>query len=116
MARRVFSISPSLAKSLVTSCSLDISREKIATVLPEALAADRATFRAILVLPMPGRAASSSRSDLFRPLIFRSTADRPVDRPGGSLPAVSLASCSITSLSTAPTVAISWLPRPWRMA
>ena len=35
---------------------------------------------------MPGRAASSSRSDLFRPLIFRSTADRPVDRPGGSLP------------------------------
>ena len=40
MARRVFSISPSLAKSLVTSCSLDISREKIATVLPEALAAE----------------------------------------------------------------------------
>ena len=88
----------------------------MATVLPEDLAADRATFRAILVLPMPGRAASSSRSDLFRPLIFRSTADRPVDRPGGSLPAVSLASCSITSLSTEPTEAISWLPRPWRMA
>ena len=108
VASLVFSISPSLAKSLVTSCSLDISRENTATVFSgDALATDSATFRAILVLPIPGRAARSSRSDLFRPLIFLSTAERPVDRPGGSAPAVSLANWSMTSSTTTPTWVIS---------
>ena len=31
---------------------------------------------------MPGRAASRIRSDLFRPVIFWSTADIPVESPG----------------------------------
>ena len=86
VVRRVFSTSPSAAIRRVTSCSRDISSEKIATVLPEFFAADSATFSAILVFPIPGRAASSSRSDLFRPLILPSTAEKPVDRPGSSLP------------------------------
>ena len=104
--------------SRVTSCSRDISREKMATVLPDSLAADSATFRAILVFPMPGRAASSSRSDLFRPLILASTADRPVDRPGSVLPplAVSSARWFITSCSTMLTVTMFWALRPRRMA
>ena len=99
---RVFSTRPSLAIRRVTSCSRDISSEKMATVLPDSLAAFSATFSAILVLPMPGRAASSSRSDLFRPLILPSTADKPVDRPGTLLPPLALSSASwlITSCST----------------
>ena len=118
VTRRVFSTSPSLAMSRVTSCSRDISREKMATVLPDSLAADSATFSAILVFPMPGRAASSSRSDLFRPLILASTADRPVDRPGSVLPplAVSSARWFITSCSTMLTVTMFWALRPRRMA
>ena len=113
----VFSIRPSVASRRVTSCSLDISREKIATVFWLSLAADRATFRAILVLPIPGLAASSKRSDLFRPLIIRSTAERPVESPGSpSPPAVSSARWLITSCSTTPTDAISCAVRPRRMA
>ena len=84
--RRVFSMRPSLASRRVTSWSRDISSEKTATVWPDSLAAFRATFSAILVLPMPGRAASNSRSDLFKPLILPSTAEKPVDRPGRVLP------------------------------
>ena len=101
VVRRVFSTSPSAAIRRVTSCSRDISSEKMATVLPEVRAADSATFNAILVFPMPGRAASSSRSDLFRPLILLSTADRPVDNPG-RLDSLSDSSSSrfITSCST----------------
>ena len=86
LMRRVFSMRPSLASRRVTSWSRDISSEKTATVWPDSLAAFRATFSAILVLPMPGRAASSSRSDLFKPLILPSTAEKPVDRPGRVLP------------------------------
>ena len=115
---RVFSMRPSLAMSRVTSCSLDISREKMATVLPDSLAALRAMFRAILVLPIPGRAASSKRSDLFRPLILPSTAEKPVDRPGSVLPpaAVIWARWSMTSWSTTPMVIMPCPPRPRRMA
>ena len=115
---RWFSTSPSLAIRRVTSCSLDISSEKMATVLPDSRAADSATFNAILVLPMPGRAASSSRSDLFMPLILASTADRPVDRPGTLLPprALSSASWLITSPSTMLTGTMPWALRPRRMA
>ena len=51
----------------VASCSLDISSEKIATSLPLCRATLVAMFRAKEVLPIPGRAAISSRSDLFRP-------------------------------------------------
>ena len=116
--KRWFSTRPSLAMRRVTSCSLDISREKMATVLPDSRAADRATFRAILVLPIPGRAASKSRSDLFMPLILASTAESPVDRPGTVRPplADSSANWLITSPSTMPTVTMPWALRPRRMA
>lgn len=50
----------SLDKSRIASCSRDISREKNATVLLVLFATDSATFSAIDVLPMPGRAAMRS--------------------------------------------------------
>ena len=114
---RWFSTSPSDAMRRVTSCSRDISSEKIATVLPEVLAADSATFSARLVLPIPGRAASSSRSDLFRPLILLSTADNPVDNPG-RLDSLLDSSSSrvITSCRTWLTGTMLWPLRPRRMA
>ena len=117
VVRRVFSTRPSVAIRRVTSCSRDISSEKMATVLPEVLAADSATFSAILVLPMPGRAASSSKSDLFRPLILLSTAESPVDRPG-RLDSLLDSSSSrfITSDSTWLTGTMLWALRPRRMA
>ena len=80
--RRLFSTNASEASKRVASCSRLISREKTATVLWTALATFRATFSAKEVLPMPGRAASRIRSDLFRPVIFWSTADIPVESPG----------------------------------
>ena len=115
---RVLSISPSPASSRVTSCSRDISRENTATVFRLALAAFTATFRPILVLPIPGRPASSSRSDLFRPLIFRSTSEKPVVRPGMVSPpaAVSSPSRSSTACSTMLMGTMFWALRPRRMA
>ena len=80
--RRLFSTNASEASKRVANCSRLISREKTATVLWTALATFRATFSAKEVLPMPGRAASRIRSDLFRPVIFWSTADIPVESPG----------------------------------
>ena len=118
VTRRVFSTSPSVAIKRVTSCSRLISREKIATVLPDSFAAESATFSAILVLPIPGRAARSRRSESFRPLILLSTAEKPVESPGTFSPpaAVSSARRSITSCSTTPMVTMLWALRPRRMA
>ena len=77
----------SLAIRRVTSCCLDISREKKATVCFGCFFATfSARFSAIEVLPMPGRAASSIRSDLFRPLMNLSKSRRPVEVPEISLP------------------------------
>ena len=71
----------------VTSCSFDISSEKNATVFCGFFFATfSATFSAMEVLPMPGRAASSTRSERFRPLMNLSRSRRPVDRPEMSLP------------------------------
>ena len=66
---------------------------------------------------MPGRAASKMRSDLLRPVIFWSTADRPVDRPGrwSSLSLISLRRSS-TSGSTCRRGTMSWALWPRRMA
>ena len=69
-------------RSLMASCSRDISREKTATVELYFFATFRPMFRAKDVLPMAGRAAMSRRSDLFRPLILVSRSRRPVDKPG----------------------------------
>ena len=77
---------PSLDRSRVTSCSRLISREKMATVLPVALAAARAMFKPMLVLPMPGREAIRTRSELFSPMIRRSRSRRPVVIPGMVFP------------------------------
>ena len=64
--RRLFSTNASEASKRVASCSRLISREKTATVL-WTLGHVQATFSAKEVLPMPGRAASRIRSDLFSP-------------------------------------------------
>ena len=78
--RRLLSTKASQERILEVICSLLISRENIAT-----LRFLRATFTAILraklVLPMPGRAAISIRSDLLSPPIFLSTALYPVFIP-----------------------------------
>ena len=95
---RVFSTQASELRSRVASCSRDISSENMATVFFSDFATFSATFNAKEVFPIPGRAASRIRSDLFRPLIFRSTADKPVDRPGSRL-SLSLISLSRSSTS-----------------
>ena len=63
----VSSTSPSAASRRTNSCSLLISRENTATVLPLCLATFRAMFMAKELLPTPGRAASRMRSDRLRP-------------------------------------------------
>ena len=74
-------------------------------------------FSAMEVFPMPGRAASRIRSDLFRPEMARSRSPSPVDRPGtaASLAASSL-SRSYTSSSTAEMGVSPRAARPCRMA
>ena len=71
----------SLEISRRASCSLFISREKKATCLWDFLPACSRIFRAMEVLPMPGRAARRIRSELFRPESARSRSRRPVSRP-----------------------------------
>ena len=80
--RRPRSTRPSEDIRRTRSCSRLISREKMATVLPLCLATLRAMFRAKELLPTPGRAARSTRSDLLSPWIFWSTAEKPLGRPG----------------------------------
>ncbi len=58
----------------------DISREKIATVLP-ATAMLRAMFTASELLPMPGRAASTIRLPGCRPDVRLSMSMNPVGKP-----------------------------------
>ena len=115
---RPFSTSASLDSTRVTSCSLDISREKTATALPLALATLSATLSAKLVLPIPGLAAKRMRSDLLRPLILSSTALRPVERPGSVLPPVAESSArwSSTPCSTTLICSIFCALRPRRTA
>ena len=107
--RRLFSTRASEDSRRVASCSRLISRENTATVLRTALATFSAIFSAKEVLPMPGRAASRIRSDLFSPVIFWSTAERPVERPGRwlSLSLIS-PSRSSTSGSTCRRGTMSW--------
>ena len=99
------------------SCSRLISREKKATCLPDFLPASSRMFRAMEVLPMPGRAARRMRSDLFRPEMARSRSLNPVDRPGMALSlAASSARRSYTSMMTSEMGVRPRAERPWRMA
>ena len=66
----LLSMSASLESIRVASCSRDISSWKMTTVFPLRLAAFTAMFRAMAVLPMPGRAASRIRSLLLSPPIY----------------------------------------------
>ena len=88
---------PSAESRRVTSCSRLISSEKKATVLPLALPTARAMFSAILVLPMPGRAATMARSPGLRPSMALSRSVSPVLRPGM---AVSRAAASLIDSKT----------------
>jgi len=99
------------------SCSRLISNEKKATFFPDFFPASSRIFRAMEVLPIPGRAASRIRSDLFRPEMARSRSVRPVDRPGmaDSLAASSV-SRSYTSMRTLEMGMSPRAARPWRMA
>ena len=117
VSSRPSSTSPSEDSRRVTSCSLLISRENTATVFLLCLATFRAMFRAKELLPMPGRAARSTRSERFRPWIFWSTAEKPLGRPGRpSSPEARALSRSSTGLRTWPTGVRSWALRPRRMA
>ena len=93
----------------IANCSRLISREKKTTDLPENFPAWSKTFRANEVLPMPGRAATRSRSDLLRPAMARSRSGRPVDRPGT---AESLAASSLRRSYT-PRITLEMCSRPW---
>ena len=106
----------SLEISRRASCSRLISREKKATFFPDFLPASSRMFRAMEVLPMPGRAASRMRSELFRPEMARSRSRRPVDSPGiaRSL-AASSSRRSYTSIRTSEMGVSPRAARPWRM-
>ena len=99
------------------SCSRLISKEKKATFFPDRLPASSRMFKAMEVLPIPGRAARRIRSDLLRPEMARSRSVRPVDRPGMAL---SLSASSVrrsyTSSSTDEMGVSPRAARPWRMA
>ena len=83
------------------SCSRLISNEKKTTFFPDFLPASSRMFRAMEVLPIPGRAASRIRSDLLRPEMARSRSVRPVERPGmAESLAASSSSRAYTSSST----------------
>ncbi|MPN40552.1 hypothetical protein SDC9_188090 [bioreactor metagenome] len=106
----------SLEMRRIASCSRLISSEKKTAVLPENFPAWSRILRAMEVLPMPGRAASKIKSDLFRPVIFVSSMERPVDSPG-SPEEDSLISLSRSSTSgrTCRTGTMLWAPCPRRM-
>ena len=96
---------------------IPISNEKKATFFPDFFPASSRIFRAMEVLPIPGRAASRIRSDLFRPEMARSRSVRPVDRPGMALSlAASSARRSYTSMMTSEMGVRPRAERPWRMA
>ncbi len=64
-----------------TSCSLDISRLKMATGMCSWTAACWAMFRQKLVLPMEGRPATTMRSDGCSPAVISSNLRKPVGTP-----------------------------------
>ena len=118
VTRRWFSTVAWLERMRVTSCSRDISSEKTATDLPLERATLSAMLSAILVLPIPGRAASSTRSDLLSPFVLSSSTLRPVGRPGSVLPPEALSSLrwSRTPCSTTPMGVMFCAERPRRTA
>ena len=63
------------------SCSLDISREKIATGIFASRAAYCAIFRAKAVFPMLGRPAMIIKSDFCNPEVISSIFSNPVGTP-----------------------------------
>ena len=88
----------SLEMRRLTNCSADISSEKMQTALPEEAATLVATFMANEVFPIPGRAPTSTRSELPMPTSTRSTPENPVGVPAmASLSSASL--CRVSSVS-----------------
>ena len=70
-----------------------ISRLKMATGLPSARATCSPTHRASAVLPIDGRAATTTRFDGRKPPVRRSRSSKPVGRPVTSDP------CSLAATS-----------------
>ena len=89
LPERSFSLSTlaSAESSLVTNCSLDISRlkTKVAPGASERVATYLAMFSAKAVLPIAGRAATMIRSEGCNPLVLWSRSAKPVGRPVTSL-------------------------------
>ena len=71
----------SLASRREASCSRPISRDKKAPRRLAVTATWRAMFSPKLVLPTPGRAASTIKSERFRPVMVLSSSLMPVGRP-----------------------------------
>ena len=86
-----------MAKRRLTSCSLDISREKMATQRFSRMVMYSAILRTRAVLPMEGRAATRIKSAGWRPAVRLSRSVKPVDRPV-TLPWMREA-CSILSMA-----------------
>ena len=111
---RVLSMRPSLASSRVTSCSGTFPARTRLRFGRTGLGGVQGHVQSHTGLAHAGRPASNSRSDLFRPLIFRSTSEKPVVRPGmvfaacgGKLPSRSMTACSTTLMGT-----MFWALRP----
>ena len=83
--RPVFSFSDSNSVSLaikrVTSCTADISKEKIATVCLWTTAIFRAIDSTNAVFPIAGRAATITRSEGCQPAVTSSNATKPEGTP-----------------------------------
>ena len=86
-----------MAMILFTSCSFDISREKIPIHLFSLSEACSAMFRTSAVFPMEGRAAISIKSAGCRPAVRLSRSVNPVDSPV-TLPLI-LEAASILSMA-----------------
>ena len=65
----------------LTSCTLDISRLNTAVVMPCLIATFSATFKTNAVLPIDGRAATSTKSDGCKPDKYVSRSLNPVGTP-----------------------------------
>lgn len=81
----------------LTSCSADISSEKMHTALPVFAATLEAIFSTKEVFPIPGRAPTRIRSDFPIPASTLSSPPKPVDSPCDASPFLCRAfSCSYT--------------------
>ena len=65
----------------MNSCSFDISRLNMPTVLPASMPQCSAMFSTKLVLPIDGRAATMTRSDFWKPEVISSRSTKPLGTP-----------------------------------